>query len=499
MKRAVAIAGWIGLVWLNVAPAQSPTPQLLFGLNRGEIRLSENGVRGRFDGSGNDRRLALTVERSPGWPGARVTPTIPWDLSHAVSVEAEIENRSEIPIKVVVAINDPRSNGRTHSSAAAIQLEPGNRKRLVVTLGIWHNQPRPFDSARATSLDVMFEKPKGPAEMVIGPFLVRKRDSRGLEDLRQTPVFQNLEMPFGRGINLGNALDAPREGAWGFHLKADYFKAIRQAGFDFVRLPIRWSNHASDRPPFPIREPFFHRVDWAIDQALKNDLRILINVHHYEELNDNPQAEADRFVGIWSQIARRYADQPDRVAFELLNEPHANMSAAIWQDLAQRAVDTIRQSNPNRTVVIGPVDWNQAAALTRLKLPDDPHLVATFHYYAPFQFTHQGATWAADESKQWLGTRWEGTEAERAAVIQDLDKVLRWSVDNNCPVLLGEFGTIRQADLDSRVRWARFVASEAAKRKFGYAWWAFTAEFDAYDLQRNQWIEPLREALVPPR
>ena len=30
----------------------------------------------------------------------------------------------------------------------------------------------------------------------------------------------------GRGINLGNALDAPHEGAWGVTLKADYYRLI---------------------------------------------------------------------------------------------------------------------------------------------------------------------------------------------------------------------------------------------------------------------------------
>ena len=34
----------------------------------------------------------------------------------------------------------------------------------------------------------------------------------------------------GRGINLGNALDAPKEGEWGVTLKEGYFKAIKEAG-----------------------------------------------------------------------------------------------------------------------------------------------------------------------------------------------------------------------------------------------------------------------------
>src|SRR5215471_20466849 len=87
----------------------------------------------------------------------------------------------------------------------------------------------------------------------------------------------------GRGINLGNALEAPKEGAWGVTLKAEYFKAIKNAGFDSVRLPVKWSAHAQTTPPYQIDPKFFERVDWAIDQALASKLNIVINVHHYAE------------------------------------------------------------------------------------------------------------------------------------------------------------------------------------------------------------------------
>src|SRR3712207_5003553 len=74
----------------------------------------------------------------------------------------------------------------------------------------------------------------------------------------------------GRGINLGNALEAPNEGEWGVTLKADYFKRIKEAGFDTVRLPVKWSAHAAAAPPYAIDERFAERVDWAVDQALQN-------------------------------------------------------------------------------------------------------------------------------------------------------------------------------------------------------------------------------------
>ena len=55
----------------------------------------------------------------------------------------------------------------------------------------------------------------------------------------------------GRGVNLGNALEAPSEGSWGLYLKEEYFKDIAEAGFDSVRVPIRWSKAGMNWPKLP--------------------------------------------------------------------------------------------------------------------------------------------------------------------------------------------------------------------------------------------------------
>src|SRR5262249_6238195 len=134
----------------------------------------------------------------------------------------------------------------------------------------------------------------------------------------------------GRGINLGNALDAPREGAWGVTLKAEYFKAIKDAGFDTVRLPVKWSAHALGEPPYTIDAAFAERVDWAIEQALANKLNIIVNVHHYDERDESPDDHLPRLTALWQQIASRYKDRPSNVVFELLNEPHGKLTEAKW-------------------------------------------------------------------------------------------------------------------------------------------------------------------------
>ena len=84
----------------------------------------------------------------------------------------------------------------------------------------------------------------------------------------------------GRGINLDSALNGPQEGAWRVTLEANYFRLIKEAGFNSVRIPIRWSAQASTTAPYDIEMHFFQRVDRAIRQALSRNLASVINVHN---------------------------------------------------------------------------------------------------------------------------------------------------------------------------------------------------------------------------
>ena len=65
----------------------------------------------------------------------------------------------------------------------------------------------------------------------------------------------------GRGVNIGNALEAPTEGAWGVVIKEEYFDIIKQAGFNSIRLPVCWSGHALTEKPYTINPEFFKRVE----------------------------------------------------------------------------------------------------------------------------------------------------------------------------------------------------------------------------------------------
>src|SRR5688572_15936443 len=111
--------------------------------------------------------------------------------------------------------------------------------------------------------------------------------------------------PMRRGVNLGNALEAPNEGEWGYRIEDAHLAAIADAGFDGVRLPVRWDQHIDgDR----VAEAHMTRVAEVAGWALERGLKVQLDVHHYAALIENPARETQRFLALWRQIAERFAD-----------------------------------------------------------------------------------------------------------------------------------------------------------------------------------------------
>lgn len=298
-----------------------------------------------------------------------------------------------------------------------------------------------------------------------------------------------------RTVNLGNALDGPSEGAWGLYLKEEYFVDIGEAGFDAVRVPIRWSRYADVYEPYIIQNVIFDRVDWVIAQAFANELAVIINVHHFEAMMQMPEDQSTRLTEIWRQIAEHYQDYPDTLYFEILNEPNEKLVSEIWNQIFPKSLAAIRETNPERYIIIGPDQWNSVDQLETLVLPeDDRRIIGTFHYYKPHEFTHQGASWSSAHDVKDLP--W-GSETDIKALTDDFDKALAWSEREQRPLFIGEFGSFYAAPMDSRVKWTSTVRAEAEKRGFSWAYWDFGTDFAVYNLSAMEWREPVFRALIP--
>lgn len=300
----------------------------------------------------------------------------------------------------------------------------------------------------------------------------------------------------GRGVNILS--DPIWRDSSRARMKNEHFKMIKDAGFDNVRIPIHPFRFSQDEVNYTIDPYFFEVLDWAVKQALSNDLLVIIDLHEYNTLAKNPMGQKKMFLSMWRQIAERYKDYPDEVIFEILNEPNREMTPELWNEFHREALEIIRESNPVRTVIIGPAYWNSIDYLEQLILPeDDRNLIVTVHYYSPGEFTHQGASWSNHRDKS--GIEWRATTEERQAIIDDFAKGQAWSKKYNRPLFLGEFGAYEKGDMPSRVRWTDFVTRQCEKMGWSWAYWQFDSDFIVYDIDNERWVEPIRDALIPPK
>jgi endoglucanase len=508
LSRFFALHVWLGLFLvltanISVAAAADSDvrPRMLVNFeDQGAVKLYAE--QSEFHGVSveDGHALEITTEATASWPGVRIVPSEgKWDLSKFDAVQMDVGNPQDVELKVLLSVDNPGSNGQQNNNTESVIVPPRGKAVLVVPFGMWHGTPgHPLDLKNIVSVKVMLDRAGRSHTFLVDNIRAVNFDDRSeMEKILADPFFKQMKPIFGRGVNLGNALESPKEGGWGVVLKEEYFELIAKAGFDSVRIPVNWAAHAEELPPYRIDPKFFDRVDWAIHQALKRNLVPVVNMHHYVEIFEKPEKHVDRFIALWQQIAEHYKDYPPELAFELLNEPNGKLTSDKWNRLVKETLPVVRRSNPTREIVIGPVEWNSLAQLPNLELPeDDRHLIVTVHYYNPYHFTHQGAPWVGEESQKWLGTKWTGTKSERHEVAADLDKAITWAVEHRRPMYLGEFGAYEKADLESRARWTKFVADESLKRKIGFAYWEFCAGFGVYDPQKNQWIEPLKRALL---
>jgi endoglucanase len=309
----------------------------------------------------------------------------------------------------------------------------------------------------------------------------------------------------GRGINFGNMLEPPREGDWGLRVEDRFIDLVGEPGFvSSVRLPVRWSNHASTDAAAVIDPAFFERVDSVVQRLLAKNVTVVLNMHHYRQLDGDPldpgETSVDaavvelRFLSMWRQIARRYANQGSALVFEIYNEPHGRLDAR-WNDLLSRALRVIRESNPDRVVVVGPVVWNSPTALPRLVIPPDPNLVLTVHHYEPFNFTHQGAEWISPA----LPLNVSCCDAAQQQTINTLlDQTVRESQRLGRPVFVGEFGAYSKAAQDSRLTYMRTMRQAMAQRGLPWMYWELAAGFGVYDPQSGRFRDDMKQVLYGP-
>lgn len=299
-------------------------------------------------------------------------------------------------------------------------------------------------------------------------------------------------------INIGNSLEAPKNEQWDVPMDISYFSTIKAAGFQCVRLPVRFSDYIDkSNSDYPLDETFLKGIDIYVKEAIKQDLTLILDLHHFMEIMENPEKYQDCLISIWKQLAARYKDYPDSLVFELLNEPQENLDSDTWNTLLAHTVQAIRSIDKKHYLIVGGVNYNSIDALSTLTLPEDKRLIVTIHYYEPNEVTFQGDPYH-EGYDELSNISWDGTTKEVSYLKSRLKTAKTWADQHHVPLFLGEFGISKEAPANTRISWTAAVANEASALGISYGYWEFASGFGIYDLTRATWNTDMLNALINP-
>jgi endoglucanase len=236
------------------------------------------------------------------------------------------------------------------------------------------------------------------------------------------------------------------------------------------------------------------RVKQIVSDARKVGLNVILNSHHFEEIHKDPsEANIAKLAGMWTQVAAAFADQPEaHLWFEIENEPHDKFNDSNLLAVLNPALAEIRKSNPTRPVIIGGQFWSGINSLKKLTLPDDPNIVPTFHYYDPFVFTHQGATWV--DSPTPLGREY-GTADDQKLLKDDIQKIRDYIARTGKTPFMGKFGAHTTVSTAQRIKYQKTVRMAFDEIGIGMCAWAYTNTFPLWDHEKKAWVPGMRDAM----
>ena len=301
----------------------------------------------------------------------------------------------------------------------------------------------------------------------------------------------------GIGINLGNTLDAPTEGAWAPKAEEKVIIDFKEAGFKHVRIPVTWDNRSQKTAPYTVDTDEMDRVEQVVDWALNQDLYVILNVHHDDWLkkggNTFTQSNRNRFDAIWLQIVERFKNKSAKLLFEILNEP-VDLTSANVDVLNASVLEIIRRANPTRLVVFSGNGFTPLNALLAAAIPDteDEYLIGNFHAYDPWQFAGQCL-------RGW------GSESDKDDLENIYKQAQTWSIDNDIPVTVNEFGAAKfdftapenVCELEDRLQYLKSHVEFATEYGISATFWDDAGSFSSYDRATGQW-GPEKDVLVAP-
>ncbi len=337
----------------------------------------------------------------------------------------------------------------------------------------------------------------------------------------------------GKGINLGNSWDSKSysdnipdepynfgynddlDGGWGNPIENGDFKIVKDAGFNSVRIPVRWQ-HNSNPVTHEVNPERLAGVVEDVAMAINEGLIVIVDFHWYQELmnagnnfiadpvNNAAAYEAEKvhFYTIWNQVATKLNEFPDSMlVLEILNEPTFR-NADVLNDVMLGAYNVIRNAAPGKTIMFESNSAAKFGLIGQLKLPQDGNIIFSGQYYEPYTFTHEGHGYNCKGDDTYSTTA-STDMAKYVALAQSLYPDVN---GGHIPMNMGEFGVAAgtrgscgtEGPSDKYYAlWSKKAVAAAEKHGISWTYWGFTkvGGFEAYDRENSKWYPGILDAL----
>ena len=313
----------------------------------------------------------------------------------------------------------------------------------------------------------------------------------------------NLVAEMGVGWNLGNSLDVENRDktAWGNPLPTQaIIDKVFDMGFRTLRIPVTWDYHQQATATYIIEEDYLTRVQEAVNYGISKNMHVILNIHHDNSWIRPTNADAPivklRLASLWTQVANRFKNYSDKLIFETLNENRLLNSPEEWiggteegrnvlNEYHLEALNAIRATGSNNTgrhIMISTYAASTIpVAMDDLIIPNnDDRVIISLHTYFPWPFAGPDdplAVWGSDEDK--------------AALRAEFDRIRdKWILQEQRPVILGEWGAVDKNNLDVREGYYEFYVSESTARGLLPIVWDDGGNFRMLDRTNLNWHFP---------
>ncbi len=281
---------------------------------------------------------------------------------------------------------------------------------------------------------------------------------------------------------------------------------IKAMGFDHVRLsvnpaPMFRRGHANDIPA-----EYLSYLDAAVKMILDQGLNVIIDIHPESDFKAKLVNDGfvEEFADYWRALAQHYSNtDPDRVFFEVLNEPEIS-DRYRWYGIQTKLAAAIREGAPQHTIIAAGARYSSNDELLFLDPLADPNVIYNFHFYEPHVFTHQGATWGVnfwhferqlpypstpesaekvaalvpDATNRMVVLRYGMERWNAARIGMEIGQVAEWAKRWNVPVTCNEFGAFRKySDPQDRAAWIHDVRTTLEQDGIGWTMWDYSGSF----------------------